>query len=240
MRPSNLIVLLLLAMTTGLFSSPARAQEPGTALITGCKSGTSVPGYKQQGFAITAYAHFACGSSVYVWNASGKAALVQQDTTVAYVASKYLFGAGVSKRASPVAVRSFLQGIAESLQRGDASAALARRQLVRSCLGIRGCRVEAWSRLAWTRIKQPSQLVESPNSTLRLFAHGVYYSALIVDPPVRFKDRPVPSLKSPVLLLDGGGLSVAVVDHACYSLGTDGKWAAAGASAVQSAAAMQR
>jgi hypothetical protein len=35
-------------------------------------------------------------------------------------------------------------------------------------------------------------------------------------------------------------LSVAVVDHACYSLGTDGRWAAAGASAVQSAAAIQR
>ena len=240
MRPSNLIVPILLALTAGLFSYPARAQEPGTALITECKSGSSVPGYKQRGFGIRAYAHFACGSSVYVWNDTGKTALVQEDSTVAYVASKYLFGTGTSKEASPVAVRIFLQGIAESLQRGDASAILARRQLVRSCLESRGCRVEAWSRLAWRRIKQPSQLVESPDSTLRLFAHGVYYSALIVNPPVRFKDRPVPSVKSPVLLLEGGGLSIAVVDHACYSLSTDGKWSAAGASAVQSAAAMQR
>jgi hypothetical protein len=240
MRPSNLIVALLLTVTAGLFSYPARAQEPGTALITECKSGDSVPGYKHRGFAIRAYAHFACGSSVYVWNASAKTALVQQDSTVAYIASKYLFGTGESKAASPVAVRVFLQGIAESLQRGDASAIVARRQLVRSCLATRGCRVEGWSRLAWTRIKQPSQLVESPDSTLRLFAQGIYYSALIVNPPVRFKDRPVPSLKSPVLLLDGGGLSLAVVDNACYSLGADGKWAAAGASAVQSAAAIQR
>jgi hypothetical protein len=80
---------------------------------------------------------------------------------------------------------------------------------------------------------------ESPDATLRFFTHRTYYSALVVNPPVLFRDRPVPSLKSPVLLLDGGGLSLAVVDHACYTLGTDGKWAAAGASAVQSAAAMQ-
>jgi hypothetical protein len=240
MRPSKLIVLFLLAISAGLFSSSARAQELGTALITGCKSGGSVPGYKHRGFALRAYAHFACGSSVYVWNGSGKAALVQQDATVAYIASKYLYGAGTSKAESSVAVRSFLEGIAESLQRGDASARLARIELVQSCLATRGCQVEAWSRLAWRRIKQASQLAESPDSTLRLLAHGIYYSALIVNPPVRFRDRPVPSVKSPVLLLDGGGLSLAVVDHACYALGTDGKWAAAGASAVQSAAAMQR
>ena len=240
MRRSKLIVLFLVAIPPGLFSSSAHAQEAGPALISGCKSGSSVPGYKHRGFALSAYAHFACGSSVYVWNARGKAALVQQDATVAYIASKYLYGAGDGKAESPVAVRSFLEGIAESLQAGNASALVARRELVRSCLATRGCRVEAWSQLAWTRIKQPSQLAESPDSTLRLLAHGIYYSALIVNPPVRFRDRPVPSVKSPVLLLDGGGLSLAVVDHACYTLGTDGKWAAAGASAVQSAAAIQR
>lgn len=240
MRPSKLIVLFLLAIPAGLFLSSAHAQEPGTALISGCKSGGSVPGYKHRGFALRAYAHFACGSSVYVWNGSGREALVQRDATVAYIKSKYLYGADTSKAERLVAERSFLQGIAESLQRGDASAGLARRELVQSCLTTRGCQVEAWSRLAWTRIKQASQLGESPDSTLRLLAHGIYYSALIVNPPVRFKDRPVPSVKSPVLLLDGGGLSLAVVDHACYTLGTDGKWAAAGASAVQSAAAIQR
>src|SRR5690349_13396479 len=103
MRPSKFIVLLLLAIPAGLSSSFARAQEPGTALITGCKSGGSVPGYKHRGFVLRAYAHFACGSSVYVWNASGKAALVQQDATVAYMASKYVYGAGNSKAESPVA-----------------------------------------------------------------------------------------------------------------------------------------
>jgi hypothetical protein len=240
MRSSKLIVLLLLAIQAGVFSRPARAQDPsGTALITGCKAGSSVPGYKHPGVAIRAYAHFACGSSVYVWNATAKAALVQQETTVAYIASKYVFGSGTSKKESPAAVRTFLQGIAESLQWRDASATSARRQLVQSCLATRGCRVEAWLRLAWTRIKQPNQLVESPDSTLRLFAGGMYYSAFVVTPPVRFRDRPLPSLKSPVLLLAGGGLSLAIVDHACYTLGTDGKWAAAGASAVQSAAAIQ-
>jgi len=99
--------------------------------------------------------------------------------------------------------------------------------------------VEAWSHLAWTRIKQPNQLIESPDSTLRLFAGGIYYSAFVVNPPVRFRDRPVPSVNSPVFVVDGGGLSLAIVNNACYTLGTDGKWAAAGASAVQSAAAMQ-
>ena len=240
MRRSNLIILFLVAIPPGVFSSSAHAQEAGPALISGCKSGSSIPGYKHRGFALSAYAHFACGSSVYVWNARGKAALVQQDATVAYIASKYLYGAGDGKAESPVAVRSFLEGIAESLQAGNASALVARKELVRSCLATRGCRVEAWSQLAWTRIKQPGQLAESPDSTLRLLAHGIYYSALIVNPPVRFRDRPVPSVESPVLLLDGGGLSLAVVDHACYTLGTDGKWAAAGASAVQSAAAIQR
>jgi hypothetical protein len=239
MRP-KLIVLLLLAFPIGLLSRPAHAQDPsGTALITGCKSGSSVRGYKRPGMAIRAYAHFACGSSVYVWNATAKAALVQQETTVAYIASKYVFGPGTSDKVSPVAVRTFLQGIAEGLQLRDASAISARRQLVRSCLATRGCRAEAWSRLAWTRIKQPNQLIESPDSTLRLFANGIYYSAFVVNPPVRFRDRPLPSLKSPVLVLDGGGLRLAIVDHACYTLGTDGKWAAAGASAVQSVAAMQ-
>jgi hypothetical protein len=240
MRPSKPILLLLLAIPAVLFSPSARAQETGTSLITGCESGSSVPGYKHRGVALRAYAHFACGSSVYVWNAKGKAALVQQDAKVAYIASKYLYGSGTSKQESPVAVRTFLEGIAESQQRRDASASLARRELVQSCLDIRGCRVEAWSRLAWTRIKKASQLTESPDATLRFLAHGIYYSALMVNPPVRFRDRPVPSLKSPVLLLEGGGLSLAVVDHTCYTLGTDGKWAAAGASAVQSTAAMQR
>ena len=239
MKSAKPIALLLLTFPIGLLSRPAHAQDPsGTALIRGCKSGTSIPGYKRTGMAIRAYAHFACGSSVYVWNATAKAALVQQETTVAYIASKYVFGPGTSDKVSPVAMRTFLQGIAEGLQLRDASAISARRQLVRSCLATRGCRVEAWLRLAWTRIKQPNQL-ESPDSTLRLFADGIYYSAFVVNPPVRFRDRALPSLNSPVLVLDGGGLSLAIVDHACYTLGTDGKWAAAGASAVQSVAAMQ-
>lgn len=239
MRPSKLIVFFLLAIPAGLLPSSAHAQGPGSAVITGCKPGSSVPGYKR-GFAIRAYAHFACGSSVYVWNADGKAALVQQDTTVAYIASKYAFGTEIGKTSTPVAMRSFLEGIAESLEKRDASATLARQELVRSCLSTRGCQVEAWSRLEWNRIKRPDELAESADSTLRIFADGVYYSAFIVNPPLRFKDRPVPSVKSPVLLLDGGGMSLAIVDHSCYALGTDGKWAAAGASAAQSAAAMQR
>lgn len=176
---------------------------------------------------------------MYVWKATAKTALVQQGTTVAYVASKYVFGAGTSEEESPIAVRTFLQGIAEGLQLRDASASSARGQLVRSCLASRGCRVETWLHLAWTRITRPNQLVESPDSTLRLYAGGMYYNAFVVNPPVRFRDRPLPSVKSPVLVLEGGGLSLAIVDHACYLLGTDGKWAAAGASAVQSAAAIQ-
>lgn len=238
--PKLIVLLLLLAFHIGFLSRPARAQDlSGTALITGCKSGRSVRGYKSPGIAISAYTHFACGSSVYVWNATAKTALVQQGTTVAYIASKYVFGAGTSEERSPVAVRTFLQGIAEGLQLRDASAVSARKQLVRSCLTNRGCRVEAWLHLTWTRIKQPNQLIESPDSTLRLSAGGIYYSAFVVNPPLRFKDRPLPSLKSPVLLLDGGGLSLAIVGDACYTLGTDGKWAPAGASAVQSVAAIR-
>jgi hypothetical protein len=241
MKSSTLIALLLLILHTGIFSQSAHAQDPsGTALITGCKAGSAVAGYKRPGAAIWAYARFACGSSVYVWNATPKTTLVQQGTTVAYVASKYVYSSGVSDEKSPAAVRTFLQAVAEGLQLQDASVNSARRQLVRSCLASRGCRVEAWSHLAWTRIKQTKQLMESPDSTLRLLAGGIYYSAFVVNPPVRFRDRPLPSLKSPVLVLAGGGLSLAVVDNTCYTLRTDGKWAAAGASVVQSVAAMQQ
>lgn len=237
MTRSNFIALLVLAISAGLLSSPALAKESsGTALITGCKSGSSVPGYKHPGFAIRAFTRFACGSSVYVWNATTKAALVQQETKVAYISSKYVFGRSTSSKASPVAMRTFLQGIAEGLREGGGSAISAREQLVRSCLGTRGCQVEAWWHLAWIRIRHANQLVEPQDSTLRFFADGIYYSALVVNPPLRFKDHPVPSVKSPVLLLDGGGLSLAIVDQACYTLGADGKWDAAGASAVQSAA----
>jgi len=240
MKTSKRIALLLLALPIGLVSRTAHAQDPsGTALITGCKLGSAIRGYKRPGAALKAYAHFNCGSSVYVWHATAKTALVQQGATVAYVASKHLFGAGTNDQESPVAVRTFLQGIAEGLQVRESSASTARRQLVRSCLASRGCRVEAWSHLAWTRIKVPDQLIESPDSTLRLFAGGIYYSAFVVNPPVRFRDRPLPSVNSPVFVVDGGGLSLAIVGHACYTLGTDGKWAAAGASAVQSAAAIQ-
>ena len=239
MKPS-LIALILVTFPIGFASSFAQAQETsGTALIEGCKSGSTIPGYKGPAFALKSYARFNCGSSVYVWRATAKTALVQQGTTVAYVASKYVFGPDASDQESPEAVRAFLQGIAEGLQLQDASATSARGQLVRSCLASRGCRVEAWSHLAWRRITRLNQVVESPDSTLRLFAGGAYYSAFVVDPPLRFRDRALPSVKSPVFVLDGGGLSLAIVDHACYILGTDGKWATAGASAVQSAAAIQ-
>jgi len=242
MKRSQLIPLLDLASVVGFFSASARAQDlsgTGTAFLTECQPGKTVPAYKQPGFGIRAYAHFACGSSVYVWKTTAKTALVQQGTTVAYVASKYVLEAGTSRQASPVAVRTFLQGIAEGLETRDGSAISARGQLVRSCLASRGCRVEAWLNLAWTRIKQPSQLVEFPDSTLRLSADRVYYSAFVVNPPLRYRDRPLPSLNSPVLVVDGGGLSLAVAGHTCYTLAADGKWAAAGASAVQAVAAIQ-
>ncbi len=240
MKTSNLVVLLLVACITGGVSRPASAQDAsGTALISGCKSGSAVRGYKTPGVAIRAYAHFTCGSSVYVWNATARTALVQQGTTVAYVPSKYVSGAGTSEAESPVAVRTFLAGIAEGLQLREASASSTRRELVRSCLATRGCQVETWSHLVWAPVKHAGQLSESPESTLRIFAGGNYYSAFVVSPPIRFRDRPLPSLQSPVLVLEGGGLRLAIVDHFCYTLGTDGKWAAAGASAVQSAAAIQ-
>jgi hypothetical protein len=242
MKRSQLILLLVLLSAVGFSSASARAQDlsgAGTALITGCKAGKTVPGYKRPGFGLAAYAHFGCGSSVYVWKATAKTALVQQGAAVAYIASKYVLDAGVSEKASPAAVRTFLQGIAEGLETGDGSAISARGQLVRSCLASRGCRVEAWMHLAWTRIKQPSQLAELPESTLRLSADGVYYSAFVVSAPVRYRDRPLPGLNAPVLVVDGGGLSLAVAGHTCYTLGTDGKWAAAGASAVQAVAAIQ-
>jgi hypothetical protein len=242
MKLSRLTVLILAALAFNFFSGSAHAQDPypsGTALILGCKSGKSVPGYKEPGFGMRAYAHFTCGSSVYVWNATPRTALVQQGTMVAYIASRYVLDAGVSEASSPVAVRTFLQGIAEGLELRDASAISTRGQLVRSCLASHGCQVEAWSNLAWTRINRLSELADSPELTLRLWAGGIYYSAFVVNPPVRFKDRPLPSLRSPVLVVDGGGLSLAIVDHSCYTLGANGNWAAAGVSAVQSVAAIQ-
>lgn len=242
MKRSRLIPLFALAPVLAFFSASASSQNlsgSGTASITGCQAGKTVPGYKRPGFGIGAYARFACGSSVYVWKAAAKTALVQQGTTVAYVASKHVLDAGTSEHMSPVAVRAFLQGIAEGLELRDSSAISARDQLVRSCLASRGCRVEAWLHVAWTRINQPSQLVEFPDSTLRLSAGGAYYNAFVVNPPLRYRDRPLPSLNSPVLVVDGGGLRLAVTGHTCYTLAADGKWTAAGASAVQSVAAIQ-
>lgn len=104
---------------------------------------------------------------------------------------------------------------------------------------MHGCRAETWSHLAWTRIERANDAPESPDSTLRLFASGIYYNALVVTPPVRFKDHPLPSLASPVLLLDGPGLSLAVGEHSCYALGSSGKWFTAGATAGQAAAAIR-
>lgn len=245
MKTLTLNVLCLAALPVAVFSVPARAQNPsGTVLITGCQSGHTIPGYKRPGFELRAYAHFACGSPVYVWNSTEKTALVQQGGTVAYIAGKYVYGAGASEEENPAEenpadTRVFLQGIAQALQSRDASAISTRGQVVRSCLASRGCRVEAWLHLAWTRISRPNQIMDSSDATLRLFAHGVYYSAFVVNPPVRFRDRPLPSIKSPALVVDGGGLSLAIVGRTCYVLGTNGEWATAGASAVQSAAAIQ-
>jgi hypothetical protein len=240
MKPSKLTTLLLLTFTIGLFTRGARAQEfSGPGLVTSCKSGGLVPGYKSPHFGMRSYARFACGSSVYIWKAAAKTTLVQQGSTVAYVASKYVYGTGASEQVSPAAARTFLQSIAEGLRLPDASAISARGQLVRSCLASRGCQVEAWSHLTWTRIKETEQLADSPDATLRLLAGGVYYSAFVVSPPLRYRDRPLPSLGSPVLVLDGGGLSLAIAGRTCYALSAEGKWAAAGASAVQSAAAIQ-
>jgi hypothetical protein len=240
MKQSKPIALILPVVAIVLFSVPVKAQQPtATTLITECKPGHSVPGYKHPSFEIRAYVHFACNSSVYVWNATAKTALVQQGSTVAYVASKYVPGARTTEEQAGREERVFLEAIAEALQSSEASAVSARLQLVQRCLKTHGCQVENWSHLAWTRIKNARELLTSADSTLRIFAHGNYYSAFVADPPVRFKDQPLPSVKSPVLVVDGGGLSLAVVGRTCYTLGTDGKWAAAGASAVQTAAAIQ-
>ena len=113
-RLHPIALLLLLSLSLISISSPALAQDPpGTALITGCKSGSLVGAYRKPGLAVRTYARFSCGSSVFVWNATSKTALVQQGMTVAFVPAKYIFDAGTSKGASPAAVRTFLQAIAE-------------------------------------------------------------------------------------------------------------------------------
>ena len=240
MKRLRLILLVLPSLSLLSTSSPALAQNPpGTALIAGCRAGSLVRAHKNPGLEIRAYARFSCGSSVFVWNATPKKALVQQGSTVAYVPERNVFDAGTSSGATPAAVRTFLQAIAEGLSSRDASAISVRRQLVRSCLAMRGCRAETWSHLAWTRIEWANETAQPPDSVLRLFAGGMYYSALVVKPPVRFKDHPLPSVNSPVLILDGPGLSLAVVEDACYALGSSGKWSAAGASAGRSAAAIR-
>ncbi len=240
MNNSRLIGLFsLVSLAFGLGSiTPALAQDQSNiALIGGCRAGDSVRGHKQLP-GIKTSPRFACGSSVYVWDATPADALVQQGSTVAYVPAKHVLGARLSTEGINPFVRTFLQSIAQGLQSEGSSAIPARQQLVQSCLATRGCRAEAWSNLSWTRIKQPGQISEYPDATLRLFADGIFYSAFVVNPPILFKGRPLPSINSPVLVLDGAGLSLAVVDHSCYLLDTHGKWSAAGASAGQSAAAI--
>ena len=104
---------------------------------------------------------------------------------------------------------------------------------------MHACRAETWSHLTWTQIERANETAEPPDSTLRLFAGGVYYNALVIKLPVRFKDHPLPSLTAPMLLLDGPGFSLAVGEHVCYALGSNGKWFVAGASAGQAAAAIR-
>lgn len=240
MRNSKFIPPLLVALTFGLGAIAGHTQDaPGTAFVTQCKPGQVIPAHRHPGLALRAYAHFICGSSVYIWSAGTKTALVQQGSTVAYVASKYVAPTASSEERNPTDMRVFLQGIAEALQSRDASAITIRRQLVRSCLGSRGCEVEAWSDLAWRRIKRPNELAESADSTLRFLDRGIYYSAFVVTPPIRFKDQPLPTIGSPVLVLDGGGLNLAVAGRTCYTLGGDGKWAAAGVSTAPAVAAIQ-
>jgi hypothetical protein len=240
MTKLTLSFLLLCTLSLGIFSCPARGADlPGVTQITGCKPGTSVSGSKGSGITIRSYARFSCGSSVYVWNVTSNSALVQQGMIVAYVRAKYVLGIGAEKGSSPSATRAFLQTVAEELNSSNASAISLRREIVQRCLGIRGCRAEMWSHVAWTRLKQPNEILDSPDATVRLFADGRYYALLVVKPPVRFRDRALPGFDSPVLILDGGGVSIAVANQTCYTLGTNGKWSAAGANAVESAAAIR-
>jgi hypothetical protein len=237
MALATLVSVLVLPLVPHSAVAGNQAQS-ARATIIGCKPGGRV-GVYQRSSSLRPYARLACGSTVHVWTATKKMALIQQGSAVAYVQPRHISAAYSGAREIHPALRMFLQALADDLPYGVA-ATDARVELARSCLQTRGCHLEVWADLLWSSVKQPQQLSVYPeNSTLRMFAGGTYYSAFIIPQSVQFKGQPLPNQGAPTFIFDGGGLSLAIVNGSHYSLGADGQWYAISGEMGQSAVAMQ-
>jgi len=221
----KITVPLLLASTLAvIFCVPAHAQQ---ATITACKPGTSVRLWKHF-VSVRAYARIACGSTVEVlkYQPSLNVANVRQGSYEGYVEAWHInFGGSQANTAPQSGLANFLLAIAQGLQAYGNVAMTPSERLARTCLATPGCALEVQTGQQWTSVTQPQQVETYPQaSPVRIVNGSTSYTATVVQPSGTFKGHALPTQSSPALVLDGGGLSLAIVNGYAYTLGTDGQW----------------
>lgn len=205
--------------------APAHAQQEAT--ITACKPGTGVRLWKHF-VSIRAYTRLTCGSTVEVlsYSQTGQWARVRQGKFEGYIEPWHIYLGGSQANTAPQsALGNFLLALAQGLQAYGTAAMTPSERLARTCLATPGCTLEMQTDQQWTPVTQPQQAeTYSQTSTFRVLSGGTYYTATVVQPSGTFQGHPLPTQSSPALVLDGGGLSLAIVNGYAYTLGTDGQW----------------
>jgi hypothetical protein len=218
---ASVFFVSILAIT---LCSPAQAQQ---ATITACKPGTAVRLWKHF-MSIRAYARIECGSTVEVlkYDRTLNVANVRQGSHEGFVEAWHInFGGSQANTAPQSALANFLLAIAQGLQAYGNAAMTPSERLARTCLATPGCALEGQTGQQWTSVTQPQQTeTYSQTSNFRMFSGGTYSTATVVQPLGTFQGHPLPTQSSPALVLDGGGLSIAIVNGYAYTLGTDGRW----------------
>jgi hypothetical protein len=205
--------------------TPAHAQQQAT--VTACKPGTGVRLWKHF-MSLRAYARIDCGSTVEVlsYSQTGQWARVRQGKLEGYIEPWHIYLGGSQANTAPhSALGTFLSAIAQGLQAYGNAAMAPSERLARTCLATPGCTLEAQQDQQWTPVTQPQQAEQYPQtSNFRLVNGGTSYTATVIQPSGTFKGHPLPTQSSPALVLEGGGLSLAIVNGYAYTLGTDGQW----------------
>jgi hypothetical protein len=153
-------------------------------------------------------------------------ALVRQGTLQGYVQPWHINFGGTQARTAPQpAFGTFMSAIAQGLQAYGNAAMTPSERLARTCLATQGCSLEAQTGQQWNPVTQPKQAEAFPQtSNFRMFDGSTSYTATVVQPSGTFNGHPLPSQSAPALILDGGGMSLAIVNGYAYTLGTDGQW----------------
>jgi hypothetical protein len=218
---TSFLIVSSLAIT---LSAPAHAQQ---ATITACKPGTSVRLWKHF-MSIRASARIACGSTVEVlkYERSLNIANVRQGSHEGYVEAWHInLGGGQANTAPQSALGTFLQTIAQGLQAIGNTGMSPNERLARTCFATPGCAFQVESGQQWVPVTQAEQTRTYPQtSNFRMSNGSTFYTSTVVQASGTFKGHSLPSPSSPALVLDGGGMSLAIVNGYAYTLGTDGQW----------------